>query len=402
MIIIARQSMQKINPTVFFLLVIYPILIITAGISYIYAFGISWLEIGLFLVGYYVANISVGLGLHRLWTHGAYKTNKYVEFFLALFAAGTLQGPALAWASDHYKHHTYTDEENDPHTPLKFKSRIIGFFWAHMGWMLYSPSFKQIDKVTLVKLGRNKILRWQLKYYWLIATFMNLVLPPLVGFVASGTIQGAVAGYLFIGIGRALQQQMTFCVNSLCHFVGSRKYDAGTARDIWWMFIFLLGENWHNYHHAFARDYRNGVKWYQLDVHKWLIYMMEKLGLAWDLVRTSEVRISSKIQETHQSIAQDFMIRLKAIEQAATGIARLAQEKLESTEKSAGIFAKDMNDKLNKLIASASRLAENTKQFLANPDMIQEKIILEATKHAKSLEKLANRLDLRIPTLRFN
>lgn len=387
---------------VFFILIIYPILMIAAGIAYSVDSGISWFEIGLFLVGYYVANISVGLGLHRLWSHGAYKTNKVIEFFLALFSAGTLQGPALAWASDHYKHHTYTDEGDDPHTPLKFKNRFFGFLWAHIGWMLYSSDFKNIDKVTLVKLGRNKILRWQLKYYWLIAAVMNLVLPPLVGFIAGGTIKAAIAGYIFIGIGRALQQQMTFCVNSLCHFIGSRKYYAGTAGDIWWMFIFLLGENWHNYHHAFARDYRNGVRWYQFDVHKWLIYLMERLGLAWDLVRISEVRISSKIQETKQSIAADLMSRLRTIEQTANGIARLAQDKLESTEKSAGVLAQGMNSKLQKLITSASRLADNAKQFLANPDTIQEKIILEATKHIRNLEKLAHRLDLHIPNLRFN
>jgi stearoyl-CoA desaturase (delta-9 desaturase) len=384
--------MQKINPLVFFTLIVYPLIILSLAIYYGCNFNITGMEIALLLSGYYVANISVGIGLHRLWSHATFKTNKIVEFILALFAAGTLQGPALAWASDHFRHHTYTDQENDPHSPKKYKNKFLGFFWSHMGWMLYSPTLKQIDRVTLVKLGRNKILRWQMKYYWYIALIMNLVVPPLVGYLAGGTLQSAFAGYIFIGLGRALQQQMTFCVNSLCHFVGSKKYYSGSARDIWWMFIFLLGENWHNYHHAFANDYRNGVKWYQLDIHKWIIFSMEKLGLAWDLVRISEVRIGSKVKETHDHIINDLRRRLQNIERTAHYLALLAQEQMEKTEKRAEKLAIDAMIKLNNLRNSALVLSNNAKLYLSNPEMIQERIIIKTQKHIKQLEQLAHKL----------
>ena len=188
------QENLKLNPLVFSVLIIYPLILIGLTIWYGMTYGISSFEILLFVVGYYGANISVGLGLHRLWTHNAYKANKVVEFVLALLSAGTLQGPALVWASDHHDHHTFTDEEGDPHSALKYKSKFKGFLWAHMGWMLYSEGpVTTINKVTMVKLGRNKILRWQMKYYWHIATFMNAVLPPIVGFAFTHSIEGALA-----------------------------------------------------------------------------------------------------------------------------------------------------------------------------------------------------------------
>ena len=263
------KNIRNINFTAFFALIIYPSILITLIVKYASTYQLGFFELSLFLVGYYIANIAVGLGLHRLWSHGAYKTNKYVEFILAIFSAATLQGPALSWASNHFKHHTYTDTEKDPHTPLAYKNKLMGFLWSHMGWMMTGDgSYKSISKITMVKLGRNKILRWQLKYYWPIAISMNTIFPALLGYIIGGSAVSAFAGFLFIGLGRALQQQATFFVNSLCHFFGSQKYIKGTSRDVWWLFILLLGENWHNFHHAFPSDYRNGVRWHQLDVHK--------------------------------------------------------------------------------------------------------------------------------------
>ncbi|KAJ6644857.1 Exodeoxyribonuclease 7 small subunit, partial [Pseudolycoriella hygida] len=151
-------------------------------------------------MGYYGSNITVGVGLHRLWSHHTFKTNRVVEFILAVMAAATLQGPVLSWASNHYKHHSFTDKEQDPHSPLKFSNKILGFLWSHIGWMIIDGSYKSIDRITMVKLGRNKILKWQLKYYWEIAIFMNSVVPMIIGYLLGGTLIAAYAGFLFIGI----------------------------------------------------------------------------------------------------------------------------------------------------------------------------------------------------------
>jgi stearoyl-CoA desaturase (Delta-9 desaturase) len=378
----------KINPLIFVVLVVYPLFILGLGIWYGNTYGIGLFEILLFIGTYYLANISIGVGLHRCWSHGAYKLNKYVEFILAMLSAGTLQGPALVWCSDHYKHHTFTDKEGDPHSPLKYDNPFKGFFWAHMGWMLFDNDIKQIDRITLTKLGRNKILRWQMKYYWQIAVYMNAVLPPVIGYVAGGmTMHGAIAGFIFMGLARAFQQQMTFCINSFMHFVGSTPYAISTARDSWWLFPFVLGENWHNFHHAFPMDYRNGVKWYHPDIHKWIIWALEKLGLATSIIRTSDVRIKAKLEETllqKQAMIQD---NLSFVESAANYFAKAASERLVKAEKSA-------RKQIELLQKKAQELAENVRETLSSTDNMQTALIKKYNKQLQKLENLARKYNI--------
>ncbi len=280
----------------FFVLVIYPLILVGLFIHYALYAELKLIHLFIFLIGYYVSNISVGVGVHRLWSHSSYKTHPIVEFFLAMFFSGTLQGPVFSWVSNHIDHHSFTDTEKDPHTPLKYRSKILGFLWSHIGWMLVGEgSYKSVNRITMKKLGKNKILRFQFKYYLQCAIFMNLVLPFLLGFLILGGVEGGYAFFIFIGLGRALQQEVTFFVNSLCHFIGSQKYVGGTSGDIWWLAFLLLGENWHNFHHAFPNDYRNGSRWYHFDVHKWIIYFLKILGLARDLKVTSQARIELKV-----------------------------------------------------------------------------------------------------------
>lgn len=284
------------------ILFVVPAVIVYLSYEYFKAFGIGLNELILTLIGYYGSNIAIGLGMHRLWSHNSYKASKPLEFFLMLLSAGTLQGPAIAWASDHQRHHAFTDKEQDPHSPLKYSSRLKGFLWSHIGWMLFKEqSLKYIEPNVLRKFHENKFLMFQYKYYFQLAAFMNIVPPAILGYFLIGQVQGALAGIIFIGIGRAIQQQVTFTVNSLCHFVGYKKYSNTTARNIWWMAPFLLGENWHDFHHAFAQDYRNGHEWYHFDVHKWLIWTLSKIGLARELVVTTPERIAYKAQEIANS-----------------------------------------------------------------------------------------------------
>ncbi|CAF3786768.1 unnamed protein product [Rotaria magnacalcarata] len=291
-----------------------------------------------------------------------------------MLSAGTLQGPALSWASNHFKHHTYTDTDLDPHSPLKYKSKVRGFWWSHMGWMLEGEgSYKSIDKVTMVKLGRNKLLRWQLKYYWELATIMNTVVPALIGFAFGHTVLAAYTGFLFIGLGRALQQQITFFVNSLCHFAGTQKYIQGTSGDVWWLALLLLGENWHNYHHAFPSDYRNGAKWYQFDVHKWIIYLMSVFGLAWDLKRTPQVRVEAKVSQT---LEQYINLRKEQLESMNAKIAEIAlnvQNRLVEIENTN--LRKRFAHSLTKLQNNLSNITQQLNQQLKNFENSSENIV---------------------------
>jgi len=385
--------LKDINITAVFSLIIYPIVLIALLVSYILNYSVGWFEAGLFIAGYYISNITVGLGFHRLWSHDTYKTNSFVEFILVLLSAGTLQGPALSWASNHFDHHTYTDEEKDPHNSLKYKSRIKSFWWSHMGWMLVGEgSYKSINRVTLVKLGRNKLLKWQLKYYWHIAIAMNTVVPALVGFALGGTALAAYAGFLFIGLARAAQQQVTFFVNSTCHFAGTQKYVKGTPGDIWWLAFLLLGENWHNYHHAFPSDYRNGAQWYQMDVHKWLIYLMSKCGLAWDLKRTEKVRIEAKKAQTIAQYAKSRKDKLESLQDKVAELAAAFQEKLSEIESSSIEIRANLEKSFASTQSSLSSIKDQLNQQIKNFENPSDKIVLTITKKVNQVENSVHAL----------
>jgi len=385
--------MRKVNKIVAGTLLVYPALLVFGAIWYGLTYSINGTEILLTIIAFYVSTITVGIGLHRLWSHNTYKTHPWFERILMWFAAGTLQGPILAWASDHAYHHTFTDKEQDPHSPLAYKSKMKGFLWAHIGWMLFAPKIKKIDRGTLVRLGKKKYLVWQMKHYWSLAIFMNVVPPIILGWLFIGGWQGVFGGFLSIGIGRSVQQQVTFCVNSLCHFVGRRRYVNGTARDIGWFFFALLGENWHNFHHAFPNDYRNGHKWYHADVHKWIIAFMEKIGLAWDLKRTPAARIQAKVQQTKEVLYSFYS--WEEIMQNAERIAEQARTRLAELDASSKELAAQMKEHLYHLQAYAEDLAHEARR-LALDSKIRKNMLLKATRKLRDIEIKAQYLELPI------
>ena len=409
------KKANQINWLTTSVLIILPIFIIITAIMYGEMYGIGKFEILLFVGAYYACNISVGLGFHRLWSHASYKINKVLEFILMLVSAATLQGPAIAWVSDHRFHHAFADTDKDPHTPVRYKNKLMGFFWAHIGWMLVGElTIKHIDKGTAATLGKNKILVFQLKYYWQIATFMNVVVPALIGyFCGNHDLRSVCAGLVFMGLGRAFQQQMTFCVNSVCHFMGSKKYANDTSGDIWWLFFLLLGENWHNFHHAFGSDYRNGHKWYHLDIHKWLIALLAKVGLASNLVRTPKERIIAVMEEMNAIKEDKWSEKLVIVERFADSMAALAAEKLKMIEKSASDIANSMKNNVNnmansvannlnvglqkkliKLEESASRLTAMVRELKLETSAIKKRVVSDAYAKVLKLERAAIALGL--------
>lgn len=390
--------LKNIDLPAVFALVFLPLILISLAVFYIVSYSLGWFEVILFLTGYYISMITVCVGLHRLWSHDTFKTSKAVEFILAILAAGTLQGPILSWASNHFKHHSFTDTDQDPHTPLKYKNRLRGFFWSHMGWMISDGgSYKSITRVTMAKLGKNKILRWQLKYYWTLAIIMNTIVPALVGYIFGGNLLAAYAGFLFIGLGRALQQQITFFVNSLCHFVGNKPYVKGTAGDVWWLALLLIGENWHNFHHAFPSDYRNGAKWYQLDVHKWIIYLMSKCGLAWDLKKTEPVRIEAKISQTTLQLAKTRKEKLENLQGKVDELANLYQEKKLEIEKASVAMQTSLQKSFSKSQKKLAELSAGVRKQLKDLDSTSDQVIkMMERKVAKSeaaIKKLYQKIE---------
>jgi stearoyl-CoA desaturase (delta-9 desaturase) len=242
---------------------------------------------------------------------------------------------------------------------------------------------KQIERSALKRLGKNKIIMWQFKNYWSIAIIMNTLVPFCIGYAIGGSLQYALAGFIFIGIGRAIQQQATFCINSVVHFFGSKKYANGTAGDIPALFFMFLGENWHNFHHAFPRDYRNGHKWYQLDVHKWIIALMEKLGLASNVVRTSHERIEAKVELTKQQFSANIKKQLNDID---TLLIKLIETLTKEKDKHLSQVSINVSNKLIKFKQKALLLEKKVKYLINNSNSIKQKEIEKILIELKRLE----------------
>jgi stearoyl-CoA desaturase (delta-9 desaturase) len=146
--------------------IIYPVFVISLFINYCIHYNLSIIDLYIFIIGYTGSTIGAHVGLHRLWSHGAFKPKKFVEFILILLSAGAMQGPALVYASAHYRHHKHTDEALDPHSPKKHKNKLKGLYWAHVGWMFPREiDDLAVDDVTKKKFRKNKLLFFDLKYH---------------------------------------------------------------------------------------------------------------------------------------------------------------------------------------------------------------------------------------------
>ncbi|MEM9281846.1 MAG: fatty acid desaturase [Verrucomicrobiota bacterium] len=266
---------------------------------YFINFGFDPVIIALFFAMFIATGMSITLGYHRLFAHKAFKARKPVKLFTLLFGAAAFEDSALDWASDHRNHHKHVDGDEDPYDISK------GFFWAHMGWIFFKLYPRELNNVGDLK--KDALVMWQHRHHQLIGVLVGLVFPTLIGALHNGWV-GALGGFLIGGVVRLVAvQHCTFLINSLCHTLGSRPYDSSTsARDHWFMAVFTFGEGYHNYHHSFQHDYRNGVKPWQWDPTKWSIWLLEKLGLVSDLRRVSEEKIVlAELREIkHQAEAQ--------------------------------------------------------------------------------------------------
>lgn len=249
-----------------------------------------WGVFGAFMVW---TGISITAGYHRLLSHRAYKAHPIVKNFLLLGSTFAVQGSAFDWVSGHRTHHRHVDDRlEDPYSAKR------GFFFSHMGWMLRNYPSGKFDYKNIPDLTKDRTLQIQHKYYGLWVAALN------IGAVAAiGWLLGDVWGTLVIvGLLRlVLTHHFTFFINSLCHMFGSRPYtDTNTARDNFFLALFTWGEGYHNYHHFFQYDYRNGVKWWQYDPTKWLIAGLSKLGL------TTELRTVDDTTIKHAEVQMQF------------------------------------------------------------------------------------------------
>ncbi len=250
----------------------------------IYLWKYSWppaMTVWLTLFYLVATGMSITAGYHRLFAHVTYKAHPILEFFYLFFGAAAFEQSVLEWSAQHRDHHLYVDTDQDPYSIKK------GFFYAHMGWILFWKH--EVPFGHAKDLQKNPMVMHQYKHYHFWCIGSGIILPTLLGALYGD----ALGAFIFVVCLRlVIVHHATFCINSVCHMFGRATYDPeATARDHWLVALITNGEGYHNFHHRFAADYRNGVRWYHWDPSKWLILFLSFLGLTKDLKTTSQFRI---------------------------------------------------------------------------------------------------------------
>jgi stearoyl-CoA desaturase (delta-9 desaturase) len=285
----AKKWIKRLDWINTLFLVLTPVFAVALSYLFFRDHGLQWSQILLALGFYFVTGMSITGGYHRLFSHKTYRANPLVKLFYLLFGAACFQNSALKWSADHRIHHRHVDHEEDPYNINK------GFFYAHIGWIFFKEDERALEATFPKDLTTDKLVMWQHRNYLAIAVFMGLVLPAIIGHFLGSALGGlALSGVLRL----VVVHHCTFLINSLCHVVGSRPYtDSNTARDSAFMALFTYGEGYHNYHHFFPTDYRNGIKWYHFDPTKWMIKSLSYVGFVSDLKKVPEKLILKARQE---------------------------------------------------------------------------------------------------------
>jgi len=288
--------MKKYSWSMIFALSAIPLIGVIGTSIYTYYYGIVWQEPILMILGWFFSGLGITFGYHRLFAHKSFKAHPIIEFIAMLCGSAALQNSVIKWCSDHRLHHNKLDTKDDPYSITE------GFFHAHIGWIIE-------DKATHIKgvndLKDNSILKFQYKYYWPIAIGLSFLLPFIIGFYY-GRPFGALLWGGFLRL--TLVHHFTFFINSLCHYTGKRPFEFNSsARDSWWVAYLTFGEGFHNFHHKFQWDYRNGIRWYDFDPSKWIIKLLSFFKLTKDIRKVEDYKILRARFNSMQNKMQEFL-----------------------------------------------------------------------------------------------
>lgn len=290
---------------------------LTAVPLYLWHYGLDWFQGALFLGLVTCSSMSITIGYHRLFSHHTFRAGWPVRVATLIFGAAAFEGSALEWVSDHRRHHQHVDHDEDPYNISN------GFFHAHIGWLLFKlrpePPMNNVSDLL-----SDRLVLWQHRFTVPIGVLAGFALPAGLGYLWDGPA-GALGGFLVGGVLKVVcVQHSTFFINSLCHYIGRRPYSSrSSARDSWIMALFTFGEGYHNFHHEFPHDYRNGVKAWQFDPTKWAIWTLSKLGLAARLRRVPREKIAlAEIAEQERRL--EFKLQARAIQLDPSNRQRLA------------------------------------------------------------------------------
>jgi stearoyl-CoA desaturase (Delta-9 desaturase) len=275
--------------------VVVPFLATLAAVVLLWNDLVGFSDLAIAAAMYLLTAIGITVGFHRLLTHRSFQTSKPLEYTFAVLGSMAVQGPVISWVADHRKHHAHTDAEGDPHSPHVghdegMRGVLAGLWHAHSGWLMssqgradwrrYAPDLYEDSGMRTI--GRNFVP----------LVLASLAIPALAGYAVTGTVAGAATALLWGGLVRIFfVHHVTWSVNSVCHFFGSRRFDTGDrSTNVFWLAIPSLGESWHHNHHAFPRSAVHGLRRHEVDISALFIGAMERVGLARKVVRISTER----------------------------------------------------------------------------------------------------------------
>jgi stearoyl-CoA desaturase (delta-9 desaturase) len=281
--------------------VVVPFLGVLVAIVLLWNRAVDAVDLAILATMYLITGVGVTVGFHRLLTHRSFQTHPWIERTFAVMGSLSVQGSVLDWVADHRKHHAHADKEGDPHSPhVGHGSGLRGLWHAHTGWLLENQGQADWKRYAAELYEDRHMRRIGRSFPWLV--LLSLALPTALGFVLDGfTLRGAVLGYIWGGLVRIfLVHHVTWSVNSICHFFGRRRFEIeDQSTNVAWLSLLSLGESWHHNHHAFPRSAYHGLRRWEIDPSGWLISMMQRVGLAWNVVSITPER-------QHQKTALDL------------------------------------------------------------------------------------------------
>ncbi len=289
------HEMSRVEKTANLLAVVLPFVATLAAIPLLWNSAVNWTDLGILVVMYLLTAFGITIGYHRLLTHRAFDTPKPMRYGLAILGSMAVQGSVIAWVADHRKHHAFSDEDGDPHSPhvghgSGVAGVIRGLWHAHVGWLMDGHGRADWYRFAPDLMDDPGMRRINRAFPALVG--LTLLIPFAAGWLISGSIIGGLTGLLWGGFVRIFfVHHITWSINSVCHFMGTRRFvTPDESRNVFWLSVLSLGESWHHNHHAFPRAAVQGLRWWEIDISGLVIGGLERVGLASNVVRISPER----------------------------------------------------------------------------------------------------------------
>jgi stearoyl-CoA desaturase (delta-9 desaturase) len=290
---------QSLHRTITGLITVLPFIGLGIAIWQTWQQALSWSDVIVFVIVYIGTGLGVTVGFHRMLTHRSFKTSPFLRGFLAALGSAAIEGPVISWVADHRKHHAFSDRDGDPHSPHVghapgLRGALAGLFHAHVGWLFIHTQRGCRERYAPDLLADPVIVK--INDTFLIWAAIGLAIPFGLGVAIGHTVASGLTGLLWGGLVRMLVvHHVTYSINSLCHSFGRRPFATDDkSRNLAWLSPFTFGEAWHNNHHAFPTSAIHGLRRWQFDPSAYVILMLERMGLVWDVVKVSPERQAAR------------------------------------------------------------------------------------------------------------